>query len=128
MNELHGDRAFANGRGNALDGAMADIADHEYTGHARLEQFRLAVERPAPGRTTVAYQIAPGENEATLVSFDGVLQPLGPRLRADKDEERARGDFLSAFACPDGDGFQMGLAVNLGDFALRLDTDVLGLI
>ena len=47
-----GDRhaALADGGGDALDRAEADVAAGEDAGHARLEQVRVAVERPAAAR------------------------------------------------------------------------------
>jgi hypothetical protein len=47
MHELHGHRAFANRRGNAFDGAMANIAGDEYAGYATFEPERVAPEIPA---------------------------------------------------------------------------------
>src|SRR2546421_610612 len=49
VNELHRDGAFAHAGGDALDGAMADVAGGEDAGHARLQEVRVALQRPAAG-------------------------------------------------------------------------------
>ena len=47
MDELDGHRALADRGGHALDRAVPHVAGDEDAGHARLEQVRVAVERPA---------------------------------------------------------------------------------
>jgi hypothetical protein len=48
VDELDGDGAFADGRGDALDRAVADIAGGEYAGKAGLQQERYPARRTPP--------------------------------------------------------------------------------
>ena len=50
-------------------------------GHGRLEQVRVALERPAGD-----LRVRPGEDEAALVARDDALEPVGARRGADEDE------------------------------------------
>ncbi len=72
---------FPDGARHALDRARAHVARDEDARHARLEQVRVAPERPA-GRLGVGA----GQDEAALVARDDALQPVGARRGADEDE------------------------------------------
>ena len=51
-------------------------------GHAGLQRVGVAAERPARRP-----DVGAGEDEAALVARDDALQPIGPRRRADEDED-----------------------------------------
>ena len=59
VNELDGDGAFADGRSDALDRAVADIAGREHPGQAGLQQQRWPIERPVAGWPAVAEEVRP---------------------------------------------------------------------
>ena len=59
MDELDGDGAFADGRSDALDRAVADIAGREHPGQAGLQQQRWPIERPVAGWPAVAEEVRP---------------------------------------------------------------------
>jgi len=86
MHEGDGHAAVADRRGDALDRAGADVAAGEDPGHARLEQVRVALERPAARRAHVGAR----EDVAALVQRDSVGKPAGVGVCADEDEEPAR--------------------------------------
>ena len=94
VNELDGNRAFADRRRDPLDRAMAHIPGDEDARHAGFEQEGHPVELPAFRRLAVADQIVAGEDEAVLVALDDAFQPVGVRLRADEDEQPRRRVFL----------------------------------
>ena len=74
VHELHGHRAFADGRRAALRRARADVARGEDAGDARLEQVG--------GSGRVA-----GDDEAVVVACNGVAEPVRARLRAEEEEQ-----------------------------------------
>ena len=83
-----GDRhaALADGGGDALDRAEPHVAAGEDAGHARLEQVRVAVERPAPAGA----HVRAGEHVAVVVERDLGREPRRLRVRADEDVQPAR--------------------------------------
>ena len=70
VNHAHRRRSFADRGRHALAGAGARVAGGEDTRHARLEQERVARERPARAAAPVRHQVAPGEDEALRVALD----------------------------------------------------------
>jgi hypothetical protein len=80
VDELDGGGAFADGRGDAFDRAVADVAGGEDAGQAGLQQQRWSVQGPALGWPAVAEQVAAGEQETPLVPVDGAGQPAGVGL------------------------------------------------
>src|ERR687897_902786 len=88
VDELDGDGALADGRGAALDRAVAHVSSDEDTWHARLQQERVPIWPPALGTLPFMHQIRPREDKATLVALYDAVQPLRLRRRPDKDEER----------------------------------------
>ena len=54
-----GDRPFADAGGDALDGAVADVAGDEDAGDARFQQVGRAVEVPALRASAVAGEVQP---------------------------------------------------------------------
>src|SRR6185312_16674096 len=75
VDELHGHRPLAYGRGATLAGAGPDVAGGEDAGHARLEQV-------------VGAGCGAGEDEAVGGACDGVVEPFRARLRAEEEEEK----------------------------------------
>src|SRR6186997_712985 len=73
---------------HALHRRVADVAAGEDAGNARLEQVRVAVERP-PARGA---HVRARENEAAAVERDLGRQPRGLGVRPDEDVEPARLD------------------------------------
>src|SRR5439155_26911411 len=87
MNERDRNRALANGRGDALDAARADIADGEDAWPARFEQQRRARQWPAGGGEIVVREIRTGLDEAVLVEREASIEPAGVRHRARHHED-----------------------------------------
>src|ERR671920_1750004 len=57
VDELDGDGAFADGRGAALDRAVAHVSRDEDARHARLQQERVPIRPPALGALAFVHQI-----------------------------------------------------------------------
>src|SRR5215203_1925733 len=88
-----GDRngAFADSGSHALHRAVTHVSDYKNTGNVCFQKTWSAVQLPSLRRFTVAHQIGTGENEAALVAFDNVREPVCVRRRANHDEERVGG-------------------------------------
>jgi hypothetical protein len=71
VDERDGHRALADRARHALDRARAHVAGHEHAGHARLEQVRVALERPAGARVGPA-RMKPRSSRATTPSSQSV--------------------------------------------------------
>src|SRR5829696_1589771 len=114
VDELDGDGALADGRGTALDRAVAHVSSDEDTWHARLQQERVPIWPPALGTLPFMHQIRPREDKATLVALYHAVQPLRLRRRPDKDEERMgrRGLGLARQRVLRGYPFQVVLALD----------------
>src|SRR5579885_859981 len=87
MRELHGNSAFTDGGRDALDGLVANVAGAKHTGNIRLEQIRIARQRPSAWPTVLLLQIGAGENEPILIALHDAGDPLRSRLGADEREE-----------------------------------------
>src|SRR5258705_12749400 len=96
VNELDGNGAFADAGSDALNGAMAHIADDEDAGDAGFKERGIAIDAPALGALAVAQEIGAGEYEATSIALDEVAEPVGARQGADEDEEAFGGDAIGA--------------------------------
>jgi hypothetical protein len=97
VDQRHGHRALTDGARDALDRARPHVAGDEDARHGRLEQVRVAPQRPAGG-----LRVGAGEDEPALVARDHPLQPVGARRRADEDEARVdRLEALRAVAAAD---------------------------
>ena len=68
-----------------LTGPKRTSPQAKMPGHARLQQVRVAVERPVPGRA----HVGAGEHVAARVERDLGRQPAGLRVGADEDEQPA---------------------------------------
>src|SRR5262249_42778599 len=87
VDELHADRALADGGGDALHVARADVADGDDAGHARLEQVGRALERPFRGCEVADAQVGPGLHEPLGVPRDALAEPGGVRLGPGHQED-----------------------------------------
>src|SRR5690348_8517963 len=128
--ELNRYGAFAYPGSNALDRAMAHVANGEDAWNIGFEHAGLASEGPAFRPFPLGKQIPSGENEPALVTLDDRIQPTRARLGADKDEQRG-GWFASCVAggvASDGNRFEMILAVHFENARPRLDMDVVCLL
>src|SRR3990172_2511760 len=83
MDECNRHASLAYGGGYPFDGAQAHVATSKNTGHARLEQVRVAAVGPAAGLLEVVTR----HNVPTLVRSDVGRQPLGFRVCPDEDEK-----------------------------------------
>src|SRR5215469_6247830 len=68
VHELDGNGALADARGYSFDRPMPNVAYRKHTGNAGLQQERIALQRPAIGRFSLAHHIGPGQNEAVFIS------------------------------------------------------------
>src|SRR6185312_4511793 len=93
MDELHCHRSFAHSRCNALDRPVAHVTHGENPGYVRLQQKRVALQRPASGPCSVPKKIRPGQDEPAIVALHHVGQPVGARQSADKDKHGTRSIF-----------------------------------
>ena len=82
VDELHGHRAFADGRRAALGRAGADVAGREHAGNVGLQQV-VHVGRGA------------GEDEAVAVAADGIVEPFGTRQCAEEEDQEPVGEELA---------------------------------
>src|SRR5258708_14616449 len=76
MDELHRHRSLTDSGSDALDGAVAYIANGKDTGHVGFEQERISVKPPSLRPLPVANKIGTGQKETALVPFDEVSQPI----------------------------------------------------
>src|SRR5437867_12827790 len=77
VHEGNGHAALAHARGDALDRSVADVACSENAGHARLEQIRIALDRPVAAALRVEIgNVAPGADVAAGPAYDGPRQPV----------------------------------------------------
>src|SRR5207249_177191 len=63
-------RTFTDRSRYALAGSVAGVTRREDAGHARLEQKRIAIDRPRLRPPAIDQQIASGENESLRVALD----------------------------------------------------------
>ena len=90
MDELHGNRSFADAGSHSLHRAVAHIADGKKAGNICFQQERISIQAPALGAVAVANQVGTRQNESVLVTFDQIGEPIRSRLCADENEHRAR--------------------------------------
>ena len=104
---------------------MADVAGHEHAGHARLEEERVALERPPV--EVAAAEVRPGADEPALVAGDRGRQPVGVRRRADEHEEVAAVDGLrrARLAVDEADALEVAVALAGLDLGVEPDVDPL---
>src|SRR5262249_36102457 len=88
MHELDGYGTLANAGSHPLHRAVAYVPDRKHTRQIGFEERRIAVEGPASGTFSVKEQVGAGEDESTRISGHHAVQPIGDRLRADKDKYR----------------------------------------
>src|SRR5438270_13743924 len=79
MNEGHGNRSFADGRGYALEISTADVADREDARQARFEEVGQPDERPPRGDEIVVRQVGTGLDEAVVIERDAAVEPFRRR-------------------------------------------------
>jgi hypothetical protein len=94
VNQADGDRPLADGRCDAFDRAVPDVAGGQHAGCAGFEQVGFPWQGPAFG------QVWAGEDEAPLVAGHRLGQPLGERLRADQDKQPIGGLCLGIAGVP----------------------------
>src|SRR5215218_6518589 len=130
MDQLHRHSALANRGGAPLDRATAHVASGEYSRQARLQEERLP-RTFSPGvlikRRTV--QLPARQDEATLVEFDGSVEPAGVGFRTDEDKERPgiEGSTRAGAVVLDHDTLQAVLPREFSDLCVREQLDVLGI-
>src|SRR5262245_62433596 len=89
VDELDRRRALADGRGDALHAAGADVADGEDAGDAGLERIGGARQRPLRRRELLVAEVDAGLHEPLLVDLEAAVEPLGVGTRAGHQEEVA---------------------------------------
>src|SRR5919112_2264109 len=126
VDELDGDGALADGRGAALDRAVAHVSSDEDTWHTRLQQERVPIWSPALGTLPITHQIGSREDKATLVALYDAVQPLCHRRRPDKDKERMgrRGLGLARYRVLRGYPLQVVLALDRDHVGVEEHLDV----
>src|SRR5687768_13385789 len=88
VDELDGDCALADGRGAALDRAVAHVSCDEDARHARLQQERVPMRPPALGTLPLVHHVRPREDKASFVALYDAVEPSRLRHRPDRDKER----------------------------------------
>src|SRR5215469_15491233 len=71
------DGPFADGRGDTLGRAAADIASREDAGKAGFQRERRAWQVPAGRRISAGGHLASGSNEPVVVTTDPGREPIG---------------------------------------------------
>src|SRR2546430_7568259 len=89
MDECDRYAAFTDARSDALDRAVANVADRENARHAGLQQIRIALERPRAVllRHKVGH-VASGANVTALVANYRRRQPRCRGVGSDEHEKR----------------------------------------
>ena len=124
MREIHGDGAFADRRGDALDRSVTHIAGNKDARHARLEQVRLSRHLPGGGQLAFLAQIGSGEQVAGVVTQNSGRQPLGGGLGADKNKERGSGYAILALRPAKQQGLKALVAKGLHHLGLAPQFDI----
>src|ERR1041385_7989505 len=86
MNELHRHRAFTHARSHALNRAMPDIAYGEQAGNICFQEERVSLKVPVLGALAFPHEIRTCKDEAAIISFYQIAQPISTRERANKDK------------------------------------------
>src|SRR5215207_10196623 len=94
VDELDGDGALADGRGAALDRAVAHVACDEDARHARLQQKRVPIRAPTSWALPIMHKVGSREDEATFVALYDTVEPVCLRRRPDKDVQGVCGEGL----------------------------------
>src|SRR5437763_4489691 len=84
VGELHGDGPLADGGRNTLHRLVAHVPGAEYTGHVRLEQIRIARERPTARLSVLLLEIRTRKNEPVVVTLYDSGDPVGAWLGTDE--------------------------------------------
>src|SRR5437588_5933563 len=127
MDECDRHAAFTDARSDALDRAVANVADRENARHAGLQQIRIALERPRAVllRHKVGH-VASGANVTALVANYRRRQPRCRGVGSDEHEKRIGrlAPALAAAAVLDDDRFQMVAALDADDLTQHFDLHV----
>src|SRR4051812_23294193 len=113
MYELNGDRPFADSAGHPLHRAMTDVAYCKHAWDAGFQHERIAVRGPAWRPLAVAHHFRSRQDEAARVPLDEAVQPVGARLRADKNEKAGRGHRLHGSRAVAGDRNRLQLRLTV---------------
>src|SRR5437763_4358508 len=124
MRELHRDGAFANGRGDALHGLVANVSGGEHARNARLEKVGVAGQRPSARTSALLLEIGSGEYEAILIALNDAGNPLRPRLGADEREEGRHLQLALLAVARERDGSEPFVAVRRGHSSASEDGDI----
>ena len=90
VDQAHGHRSFADGRGNALDRTTSNIAGGKDPGEAGLQEKRGAAgATPAVVAHDVGRETVAGYHEPLGVQLDAVAEPLGIGVGSDEQKQRA---------------------------------------
>ena len=121
VHRAHGARTLADGGGDALHRAVADVAGGEHAGHGRLKWQR----RRCP-RGQRPHQLTIGEHEPILVEQHAVTQPARRGLRADEAEQPRAGNrlLLAGRGVPQRHLVQMILTRKCIDFDAGQEVDL----
>jgi len=122
VDEGYGHAAFSDAAGDALDGAVTDVAGAEDSGDAGFEGEGLAVEGPG-------VDVAASADVAVGVAFERGWQPVGFGDGTNHDEQgdgvTSDGGFRGVgWARDGGDLLEVDLAMDRGDVGIGLDADV----
>ena len=90
----HDDRSLAHGGRHPLDRVVAQVADGEHPGHARLERLEPVRRLREATRKLRLDRVRAGLHVAASVTLDVLGKPVGVRACADQDEEGRGGDVV----------------------------------
>src|SRR5918994_7502594 len=121
VDELDGDGSLTDGRGAALDRAVAHVSCDKDARHARLQQERVPVQTPALGTLPFLHQIRPREDKASFVALYDAVQPLRLRCRPDKDKERMGRHGLGLARCRVLHGYLLQVILTLDGDHVRVE-------
>ena len=92
MHEGDRHRPLPDGRRDALDRAVPQVARDEDAGLAGLEEERVARVRPPAPVAVLGEEVGARDEEAVVVAAQPALDARGDRLGADEDERRVGGE------------------------------------
>jgi hypothetical protein len=72
MHQADGDRARTDGRGDAFDRPVPDVADREDPGQAGFQEHRQAPQRPLLIGPPALEKVGAGNDKPRLIAPDGV--------------------------------------------------------
>src|SRR5216683_6576152 len=96
---------------------MAHVADGKDTRNIGLKQEWISIKSPALRSLSITYEIGSGQKEAAFIALHQIVEPIGARQSAYKDEHGAGWHtlYFVAIGTQDRNLLEMRVAMRLGN-------------